>query len=294
MKKFVLALVALTFLFCSCNKEGVYNQKKKILSVDYQVVGDGPQELLEDYTWDGNKLKRKLFRGSVLSQFMDDVDLVPTYNGKRIVRVDEKISGEYVDYIYDGQLLSKLIYHSKDEVVNATVEHQNGKISRIFFKAKSKTNGEKLMKMLLPPSKIQMVSEQVEQATKNLNPIDYELLFTWKGDNVIKIELLNDRYKMVSELEYDNKLNPYAIDWVDFGSELQMFQNILDGQMLAMSKNNITKCYSEVITGFSSGEPRIGAYTELTTYEYDGKYPVKATRTDEEGSYEEIFYYKYK
>ena len=39
MKKLLLALVALTFLFSACNKEGVYTPKKKLSTVYYQKAG---------------------------------------------------------------------------------------------------------------------------------------------------------------------------------------------------------------------------------------------------------------
>lgn len=287
MKKILLALVALTFLFSACNKEGVYSPKKKIAAVYYQKDGNEQKELLESYHWDGNKLKSRMYRASLLSQYSDDFEVVPTYDGKRIVRVDETISGEYVEYIYEGKLLTKLSYHSGNEYADATVEHKDGKITRIFIpgKSSSKVCAEKLTNMLLPVNEVQCISKQMQQFSKTLAGRDQELLFTWDGDNIAAHKLVGyyDDGSIVlsyeATYEYDNMINPFSINWSDFGSQSNTCQHAIYAQMLTMSKNNVTKI-NGTFNAYITPEWAI-TQNEIynISYEYDGKYPVKATRT---------------
>ncbi len=303
MKKILLALVALTFLFSACNKEGVYTPKKKLSTVYYQKAGSEQKDLYEEYLWDGNKLMSRISKGSLISQFFDDVELVPTYDGKRIVRVDEKVSGEYVDYFYEGKLLTKLVYHSGEKTAEATIEHKDGKISRVFFPA-AKATGEdviaKLMSVFVPQEQIQGIYKALKQNAKSLGGRDSEVLWTWNDDNVVEVEqnIYGDDGQIVlnyvSQLTYDNNLNPYAVCWADFGSESQIVQQSYGCTYFSMSKNNIVRIEHTNTMGLSIlTEPIVSQYVEEITYEYDGKYPVKATHTDEDGNTTETYYYEY-
>ncbi|MCQ2283726.1 MAG: hypothetical protein MJZ57_02355 [Bacteroidales bacterium] len=303
MKKLLLALVALAFLFSACNKEGVYTPKKKLSAVYYQKAGSEQKDLYEDYLWDGNKLMRRISNGSLISQYFHNVELVPTYDGKRIVRVDEKISGEYVDYFYEGKLLTKLVYHAGNMTAEATVEHKDGKPTRVFF-PKAKTTSEdvtaKLMSVFVPQEQIQDMHKVLKQNSKSLSAVDAEVLWTWDGDNVVEVtsNLYNEDgtpvTNYVSRLTYDNNFNPYAISWADFGSESQIVQQSYGCTYFTLSKNNIVRIeHTNTITMSILPEPIVSQFAEDITYEYDGKYPVKATRT-EEGEVTGTFYYEYK
>ena len=304
MKKLLLALVALTFLFSACNKEGVYTPKKKLSTVYYQKAGSEQKDLYEEYLWNGNKLASRISKGSLINQYFNDVELVPTYDGKRVVRVDEKVSGDYVDYFYEGKLLTKLVYHSGNMTAEAMVEHKDGKISRVFF-PKAKATGEdviaKLMRVFVPQEQIQDMHKVLKQNSKSLAAVDAEVLWTWDGDNVV--EIVSNLYdeeddeipvtNYVAKLSHDNNLNPYAISWADFGSELQIAQQSYGCTYFTLSKNNIVRIeHTNTITMSFLPEPIVQQFVEEIAYEYDGKYPVKATRT-EEGNVEYTLYYEY-
>ena len=303
MKKLLLALVALAFLFSACNKEGVYTPKKKLSTVYYQKAGSEQKDLYEEYLWNGNKLTSRISKGSLINQYFNDVELVPTYEGKRVVRVDEKVSGEYVDYFYDGKLLTKLVCHSGNMTAEATVEHKDGKLTRVFF-PKAKTTSEdvtaKLMSVFVPQEQIQDMHKVLKQNSKSLSAVDAEVLWTWDGDNVVEVtsNLYNEDgtpvTNYVSRLTYDNNFNPYAISWADFGSESQIAQQSYGCTYFTLSKNNIVRIeHTNTITMSIMPEPIVSQFAEDITYEYDGKYPVKATRT-EEGEVTGTFYYEYK
>lgn len=303
MKKILLALVALTFLFCACNKEGVYSPKKKLSSVYYQKAGSEQKVLYEEFLWDGNKLTSKISKGSLISQYFKDVELIPTYDGKRIVRVDEKISGEYVDYYYDGKLLTKLVYHSGDKTAEASVEHKDGKITRVFFSTAiftSEVVTAKLMSVFVPQEQVQAIQKVLKKNAKALSAVDAEVLWNWDGDNVVEVvyNIYNDNgtpvTNYVSKLTYDNNLNPYAICWADFGSERQILQQSYGCTYFTISKNNVVRIeHTNTITMSFLPEPIVQQSVEEIAYEYDGKYPTKATRT-EEGEVTGTFYYEYK
>lgn len=98
----------------------------------------------------------------------------------------------------------------------------------------------------------------------------------------------------VSKLTHDNELNPYAINWADFGSETQIAQQSYGCTYFTMSKNNIVRIeHMNTINISSLPEPIIHQSIEDITYEYDGKYPTKATRT-EEGEVTHTYYFEYK
>lgn len=91
---------------------------------------------MEIFHWDGNKLKCKMFRGTVLYPTTGvDYEITPTYKGNRIVRVDESSTGDYVEYLYDGKYLDKLVFHSGDDSVEATVEHKEVSFPEFTFLA---------------------------------------------------------------------------------------------------------------------------------------------------------------
>ena len=303
MKKILFAFVALTFLFCACNKEGVYTPKKKISTVYYQKAGEEQKELLETYQWDGNKLTSRMFKCSVLSQYSDDFEVVPTYDGKRIVRVDETISGDYVEYIYEGKLLSKLSYHSGEYYSEATVEHKDGKISRIFIPGKSRSdNGNKFLSLFLSPDEITSIDKALQKTGKSLISRDVELLYTWEGDNVSEITL-NGYYDNGAvvlcyeyKYKYDNMLNPLAVNWSDLGSQTEVYLYAAESKMLSMSKNNISQINStqSILNPYTEGDTTL-TQTSVSniSYEYEGKYPVKATHTNKDGNITETYYYEY-
>ncbi len=299
MKKVLLALVALTFLFSACEKEGIYAPKKKIKSVYYQNAGDEQKELLESYQWDGNKLKSRTFRYSILNQYEDDFEVIPTYKGKRVVRADEKISGDYVEYIYEGKLLTKLSYHSGDYYADATVEHKDGKISRIFFPAKSASNYDnKFLRMFLSPDEITTINQVLQKSEKTIVSRDVELLYTWDGDNVSGIKMNGyDGSTLLlcyeSKFKYDNMVNPFAVNWSDLASQSQVGIGGIDALIFKMSKNNITQINGTQTAFITPEFPISQSSVSNITYEYDGKYPMKATHTDEEGNISGTYHYEY-
>ena len=307
MKKLLLALVALTFLFSACNKEGVYTPKKKLSAVYLQGSQPGTQRLVEEYVWDGDLLKEKLFYASIVDGYLDNLDFVPTYEGKRVVRVDEKLSGEYVDYFYDGKFLTHLTYHFGDWVSEVDVEHKDGKISKISFHADTlmgNAGAEKLLSKFFSQDEMNHIKKIMKQNSKYMGAgvVSFDLSYTWKGDNVAQATM--DLYqlgelvlKSITDYQYDEMLNPYAITWSDFGSEFQLLQNAVELRLLSMSKNNFTQYKREEIYYIEGEEAFRQEYVNNVTYEYEGKYPVKAVQNYhyiDNPIYEDVFYYEYK
>lgn len=305
MKKLTFVFFALAFLFCACNKEGVYTPKKKIATVYYQGDGNEQKEVFEEYFWNGDLLKCKLFHGPVVDLYNDELELVPTYEGKRIVRVDEKRSGEYVEYFYDGKFLTKLICHNDNMVSEVTVEHQNRKISKIHFspdKSMDKTSMAKFLRMFVSQSEIQAISKAMQSSTKTMGVSSANLIYSWDKDNVSEciFEMYQDDnivMRRTYKYQYDNKLNPYAINWADLGSEFQVLMNAGYGRMLSMSKNNITKINLEENFYITPDDIINQVFIDNITYEYKGKYPIKASHNQHyegEDTYNDIYYYEYK
>lgn len=300
MKKLLLALVALTFLFSACNKEGVYAPKKKISTVYYQKTGSIYKKLLNEFFWNGNKLERRLYYGNILSQYIDSLDLVPTYNGNRIVRVDDNFSGEYTEFSYDGKYISKITYHSGDQIAEATVEHKDGKLSKIFVPGQDTKLSQKIMSLFLSQKELQTINKFSQENPKALPLPAYEFKFVWEGDNLVETSTtafsrsgdIGLIYK--SNFKHDDMANPFASNWSDLGNFHNFGQTIIDCRFTSLSKNNVIQIDHEYYIPLPSfGDTIVSTSTEYISYEYDGKYPITATYSDEDGKQVGTHYFEY-
>lgn len=296
MKKITCALLAAVLLCCSCEKEGVFNPKRKISMIR---AGESQQPIME-YVWDGNKLAYEKFYdpdGSI-----NDVVLTPEYDGNRIVRVNES-DGSYAEYKYDGKFLSEIVWHLNDgvSVSQGKVTHKNGKISEISMTGAPEYNA-KLMRRLFPKNVADKAFRMIKEHSNAKLWMELIYRFEWTGDNVTKmsceIKDPNDGTVMdflTCTFEYDNMHNPTCCSWAEFSDQANMLSTLAVGLDMNLSKNNFTKVITTMELVIWGGQTEQMTDTMTYTYEYDGKYPTKRVGTSVTGEFEgmDVLYYEY-
>ena len=287
----LLGMVVLASM-TSCTKEekdGVYTPKKKIQKV-YVSSTDSEKYLNQSWDWDGGMLK-------AINHYDSGKNLMWTetfsYDGNRLVRVDDSNGPEYTIYDYDGKKLKSANYYVGSELeATATYSYNDGKLNKIvltgYEDAKS-ARERKLQSSYLPFSTeiLEVIdkirSSIVEPSLGKENDV-MELQFSWSGDNVSEIVATFEEEIQTVTFQYDSKNNPHkgflGVYSFDPGEEIQ------EGYMF-MSKNNITKvtlCMDdekeEIIINF--------------TYQYDrNDYPTMIVRTWSYDSDDYVTYYEY-
>ena len=236
-------LVMASMTSCTKEKDGVYTPKKKIQKV-YDSWLNTEKYLDQSWDWDGDLLK-------AINHYDSGENLMWTetfsYDGNRLVRVDDSNGPEYTLYDYDGKKLKSANYYVGSELeATATYSYSDGKLNKIvltgYEDAKSASE-RKLQSSYLPFStEILEVIDKIRSniVERSLGKENYvmELQFTWSGDNVSKIVATYDDEIQPVTFQYDTKNNPHkgflGVYSFDPGEEIQ------EGYMF-MSKNNITK-----------------------------------------------------
>lgn len=291
LKSFTILLgVLLVASFTSCTKEkaGVYSPKKKIQRV-YASTNTVNKFLTQVWNWKDNRIESVDYYSvngglSYTENF--------SYEGKRLVRVDDYLNSEYTTYDYDGNNLKSASYFYKSSVqVSTTYTYENKKLSKMtetVFDAK-KSRGEcRLMNSLLPFSTeiSEVMSKYAEKAVANNTEKEIVVInwqFTWDGDNVTKIVGSAESEVITIAVQYDEKTNPLKGFLTLYSLDLQ--ESYEDGNIL-YSKNNATR----IMWTETDGDNEIVTFI----YQYDkDDYPtMRITRWDEE-DFQYSIYYEY-
>ena len=309
MKKItILVFACVALLFSACQKEGVFNPKKKISKIytssSHTVDGNtttSNRTLSEEWTWNKNNTLAKIEHHFGLYECTETY----TYDKKRVVRIDGTTtdinfghSYTYrIEFKYNGKELSEAAYYDGDELQTKLVfTHQNGKISKIELVEIGMEDWEKHINSLhtLLPEHLysgleKMYKKRMSKSnTKDVSSIIWEL--TWDKDNISK-SILTARWvegdeKDIAEYKYDNFNNPfygYLSPEMGEHSGADYF-----------SKNNII----QITTQYLSSDPEDEGSTDIDNYSYtyEGKYPVTCTHTEtiSKDSYTDITEYEYK
>lgn len=314
MKKLfsILAFACVAMLISSCNKEGVFNPKKKISKIytsnSYTINGNtttSDKTLSEEWTWNKNNTLAKIDAHG----FYETTETY-TYDKKRVTRIDgvatntSGITGGgtssytyHIEFKYNSKELSEASYYDGNELqTKLTFTHQNGKISKIELFEMNLENMDKNIKALhsILPEHLYSNLEKMyknrlsKSNTKGDASIIYE--FTWDKNNISKAvctaQWVEGYEKDIMEYKYDNYSNP-------FYGYLSPEMGEYSGADY-FSKNNITQITTQYQTSFDNdkGDTNI----ENFNYTYEGKYPVTCSHTSSYygGSYTTTTEYEYK
>ena len=274
MNKFRLAAMLLGLLvltsLSSCTKEGVYNPKMKIQRAYYSSTST-EKYLGESWNWDG-KLLKSIDHYQTNGTIYRTEDF--TYDGNRLVRVDNHSNSEYVTYNYDGKVLKSADYYYKGSLeISTAYTYDKGKLTKMVvtdYDAKKSKMENHLLNAILPfqSEVVEVVSKfMAEASARRTEKYVYTgtLQFTWDGDNVSKItctsELGSETYFVTLAMQYDSKNNPLK-GFHDLYSDTYYVEDKI------WSKNNVTKLITE-----ASFDIVDGAIDYIYQYN-DNDYPI--------------------
>lgn len=278
MKKFKFLPILLGVLFVasmiSCTKEGVYNPSKKIQRV-YNASTYTDKYLSQVWNWEGKLLKSvdHFSSGGGLS-FTENF----TYDGSRLIRVDDFSNSEYATFDYDGSVLKTYNYYYKNKLsstINFTYDGK--KVTQIIYTIYDDKKVESHLTAPVPAiirESMDVLAEKAD-ASKGLRTITYQ--FTWTNDNITKMVGTSEGEMMTATFTYDAKNNP-------FKGYLNLYS--VEDPSMFYSKNNVTQYMQTEL----NGENDIYNYT----YQYDGNdYPTMSIRTRVDSDYSFTTFYEY-
>lgn len=254
--KALVTVLVLTAAFTACEKEGVYQSKKKIsrvISKEEVIYSEGtfpPGEYVEseNWIWEDNQLKY-IQNSDYLLEFF--------YDGKRLSKV--KMDEDLVFFYYKNTDLDYIEIMSYGSLYKISVEERkNGKITKLEFVEEDdfKNGGVKdeiafnriasLLKVFISDHIVDVLTK--EQTKKSALAVDQkgtiltEITLEYEGDNVsqFKIYYPDDYYEPYTVnyvFTYDDKKNPYYHAF----QLLPTSSGIVFG--LLFSKNNVLSCY---------------------------------------------------
>lgn len=262
--------IAVIAMFSACNKtpDGVYNPSKKIQKI--YTVDNGTQTLKEVWNWNGDLLKS-------IDQYFDGVPTTVTFsydNLNRLIAIDD--FGSHGVCIYDDNEIDEIIFTTDGvEMGRYEFEHKGKKISQIKIKFDlgwddidwDKAGMIKSLRYLFPEI-CPAVESAVKKCAKEAKGEEVIMNLNWSGSNVKTIDVSYAGFLgMVTEkveITYDNKINPTCGLLAQLGTDAV--------SNLYLNKNNpltiITSANGSVFD------------KQTYTYEYEGNYPVKVTRSD--------------
>ena len=290
MKKLLIVIAALLLAGTACERDGVYNPKKKISEIydeysgstvyqnypDWNDTYSSPKSLSSSWTWDKNLLTKITYDVDDYAEFK--------YNGKRLSTVIMWDYGITLTYAYAGSKIDKIDVVMGWDGISGTYAYtyKGNKVSRIDITLNYTDDwGEydKIHQLALPAVVCDMLAQtdkkMKQKGTKiatvtNTITVDFE----WSGNNASKIKIIRKYegqtfFTATSTCTYDNKSNPYYNAPIFGGFEISTD---------VFSKNNLTKVVStSKYTWEDEPDEEPMEYTNETNYiyYYDGQFPVK-------------------
>lgn len=296
MKKvLILSLCAvLCAALTSCEKEndGKYNPGKKIKKIYYDYGGQS--FLMQGWNWDGKLL-------TSVNYYTSEGDIMSTENysydkNNRIVRIRE--GNENLDFSYEnGKIKSAKYYWVNILEESYTFIYENNKLSKIECVSYVPNGYDKNQKRLNPlvalmPQGGDVLIKAVKKLNTQQKGEDRAVLeLTWEGKNISHIHgyLVGDDSgeTMDAYFTYDDKINPFK-GWSP------MWFNEVIGMWDDTYRNTFN--YGNMLTSsyiYKENGVEYDHFNMVFSYEYDGKYPVKMTISEEGENDYEFFLIEY-
>jgi hypothetical protein len=270
-------------------KEGEYTPKKRISRI-YLDNGNG-KTLREIWRWNDNLLQSIDHYSSGSISWVEEF----TYNDKnQIVRVEDFLNGETMEYEYNGSNISKAIFYDEGSIdIELSFKYTDNKISEIEYTEydyKKRNNyhliseGNSPLKMLLT-EKVYQVFEKIVNNPANRSETG-TIKLTWKDNNVSKMEIRSGSWENIVDYKHDDKSNPFRNYYNLYGP------GELDYEIYStFSVNNVTE---ERWIEKEDGDTYV--YTIKYSYSYDDMFPtIKRISYQYDDGYtnSKVYYYEY-
>jgi hypothetical protein len=252
--------------FSSCEKEGIYNPKRKISKI-YVEAKTIEKYLVEEWSWDDNKLVKIEFPNRVNPE--DDSYQLFEYDGNLISTVTNS-DGTKIIFTYSGKELTNVKYTFGDEILeDYEIIHSKNKISKIIITRNYDYLRNYDIKFsplyFLFPRHIADVMQNKRMEDSSLKSISEfskvtTITLTWDGNNPQKIteESMEyfGQYFLYLEFNYDKNYSPFSGFFLD--------------EFYGLSKNNCTYIKSTN----SANENVFETYNEYT-FTSGSKFPIE-------------------
>lgn len=267
---FALLCILLSFSLFSCQKEGVFLPKKKLIQRNCYAMGYPEAITSYDYIWDDDLLVGIKGTGTTFELSYDDQH-----------RLSQVVCNEEVAvYHYQKKLLNAIDYYVGDSLYyTIRVKHEGKKISGYGYllNVYVKSLEESKLRPLILGDEASRVFADMENSkyVHGEGSYYYGADFVWDGDDISQViytESITPSYRFIGQIStqkytytYEKLKNP--------------FHGLLTIEGLGVA-NLSAHCASSVNDG--------DVYVTNFTYESKGKFPVRRTSSD--GAVEEYVY----
>ncbi|MDL2227569.1 hypothetical protein LJC30_01610 [Odoribacter sp. OttesenSCG-928-L07] len=276
---FIITLIV-ALSFSSCEKDGVYNPKKKISKIHIQQ-NDYDKFLSEEWTWNKDKLmKRVFFDDNSEDNTYQDYE----YEGNLLSKINNS-NGSEINFVYTDKKLSKVEYSRDGQIIQLyEITHENNKVSQVYIATNYNFKGENIklspLDLFLPKECVDIFNKNISECKLSKNDNMYITIndYTWDGDNIVIIDSEqsygDEKTIRKHTFNYTNSLNPY------YGFFL--------GSHFGLSKNNpsFTK-----VTIDTEGYHFESTYNYEYKFDSGGKFPTEIYEYNNSLSYRQ--YYEY-
>ena len=255
-----LLVIAMTLVFASCTKDGVYKPKKKISKI-YETVTTDPnpeKELTEVWFWDGKLLSKIDYGDDEIAQFTyEKKQLKSIVGGDSRIEMNYDSKGKYIDNFklyYKNELQATYTFEHGDKhlISGYTIEYEGG----ILGKSSTRLI-ENVFRFLTPEIATDAAAEYVMAANSDLKGNDkYTVSMSYDGKNVIEKVVKSGDATMTYSYTYTEYLNP--------------FYGLLDMDMDNCFSKNAVASYVRKMSNMPD-------YNYTYTYQVDGKVPTQMT-----------------
>lgn len=266
-----LLVVAMTLLFASCTKDGVYKPKKKIAKI-YETVLTDPNNndkmLKEEWKWDGKLLSSITYHYGTIVETTEVATF--TYDKNQLTTIT--LGDTRMELTYDGKLIETMKSYSDNEL-EATYTFEHGDKNRITgykveYNNTAKSNVaknacliESAFRFLIPEIATSEAKEYVKTATdQRKDNRNYSVTMTYDGKNVASKTITYSNGSTECTYAYTEYKNPF-------------YGLLSDENNNATSKNAVSQMVvKNPLLPVYANSPD---YTYTYTYKTDGKVPTQ-------------------
>lgn len=262
--------VLLSFSLFSCQKEGVFHPKKKLIQRNCYAMGYPEAVTSYDYIWDDDLLVEIKGAGTTFELSYDDQH-----------RLSQVVCNEEVAvYHYQKKLLNTIDYYVGDSLYyTIQVRHEGNKISGYGYHLDVyvKILEESKLRPLILGKEASQVFADMEKSkyVHGDGKYYYGASFVWDGDDISQViytESITPSYRFIGQMSTQKYTYTY-----------EKLKNPFHG-LLTVEGLGVANLSAHCVSSVNDGDASVTNFT----YESKSKFPVRRTSSD--GAVEEYVY----